>query len=155
VNLIGPPSAGAATDQSCLFWDGPSSTPVISTRGWRYSSAHNISVSVRGTKTGTVVWDIDNTGTLGGGALELPPYTISSTLLDFHNCSVFFTSGSTSGYGWRVGASGRPTDLSAMSWHDCSVYGAGAGTANHTGWSFEIANAIGFHWFGGLRSDAS
>jgi hypothetical protein len=121
-----------------IKWAGGNNASVISTKGWRFSRAENIHIRIPTGKTGVRAWDIDNNLT-----------TDSTTVVTFTNCSAFFEAGATSGYGWRLGASGVLSDISCINWENCSVYAAAIADLN-VGWSIEQANAISFNWYGGI-----
>jgi pectate lyase-like protein len=134
---------GSPKDESnkLILWAGANTTPIFSTRGWRESWADSITIKIPAASSGVVAWDVDTNAS-----------ATSSTHLAFRNCNVFIVSGGagTACYGWQLGASALTNDISCISWYDCNVYGAGDNTKLHIGWSIEQANAISFHWYGGI-----
>jgi hypothetical protein len=135
--------------QRVIKWMGGNNKPVFSTRGWRSSSARDIGIWIPA-GSGVVAWDIDNTGNFDVLNGDVPPLTISSTLVSFYDCRVNFDPGTSNGFGWRLGGSRRNTDVSNIDWDNCSVYGGGAYSNGHIGWSIEQPNALGFTWTNGM-----
>lgn len=125
-----------------ITYTGASNKIVFDSRGLKYSTITGLNVTVQGSMTNIVVWNLDV------GVFGSVNYT-STGENDFNNC-YFSVNGSATLIGWRLSYSSNSADISQVAWRNCNIFGdqgTAAGSRTSIGWQSCGSNTLNISFY--------
>lgn len=148
INIV-PPSGSNQTylniegngDNTSIVWGGGSGAAIFHCVGWKFSKIKSVKISIPGSQTGVIGWDVDTTTSAS-----------STSFVRWENCLVALGTGADS-VAWRLGhVSAGAADISCLGWDDCAAAGPFTTVSGQVGWLNEGNNSVNHSWNNGLGS---